>query len=219
MILHACWLLDPWRETRNKYVAAWARKGFEVNLWHQGQLGCVVPGAVLRDARDLIAASPIADAFAYEEHSRVHAACADLFRYEVLLQHGGTYADLDVLPLAPPGEVQEPRFERDMRGQLEIRYLAAPQGHELLRALRDEAVREEAAFVARGGYKTLRDLGAVLARTGPHMAMRVAQAWAASHSVPYGSMLLRKAVDANTRENRREHYSRRWPEVSSKIPR
>jgi len=218
--LHVCWLLDPWKPSRNKYVAAWSALGFNVHLWHQGQLAADVPGVSLHDATELISGAPEAlrEAFQYEEKFRVHAACADLFRYEVLLRHGGTYADLDVYPLQPLlDSVPFPTFEKDRRGKLEIRYLAAPVGHELLRRLRDEAVRQESLFMAQGGYRTRADLGAVLARTGPRMAARVTRAWAKEKNAPYATLLLARAVNARTPENRREHYSRRWSEVKAKI--
>jgi len=190
-----------------------------VLLWHGGQFTFPpVSGVELRHARGLLDGSPISPAFEYQKSFMVHAACADLFRYEVLLQHGGAYADLDVMPLRLPVEVPpEPRFEQDRRRSLEIRFLAAPAGHELMRALRDEAVRQEAAFVAQGGYRTILDLKNVLERTGPRMAARVARAWAKERGVPYGRLLLPRVVNANTRENRREHYSRRWADVHSRL--
>ena len=49
------------------------------------------------------------------------------------------------------------------------------------------------------------------------MAARIVQAWAERKEIPYKSLLLPQAIEASTRENRREHYTRRWLDVRARI--
>ncbi len=163
--------------------------GWPCVLWHGGQLETSpVEGVELRHADELVVGSPIEAAFRYEERHKAHAPCADLFRYEVLCQHGGAYADIDTTPGKngdpllmenPP----HPLFGREWllrRWDIEIRFIVSEPHHPLLVKLRDTAASRTEAFIASGGYakhgngRHGNDNGAwVLTRTGPFMAADV----------------------------------------------
>lgn len=225
MRLHCCWLLDPWNPNREPYLEAWRNAGWPITLWHCGQLErAPVSGIEIADARPIIEDSPIAKAFEYEKGFSSHAPCADLFRYEVLLRHGGCYVDVDIVPSTDAVlELLEGRrllFEYDaLYDKMEIRFIAAPKGHELLRRLRDRAVDNTERWMAAGGYRGPEDLRIILERTGPGMAQREVQAWAREQGIDFESVVSRQVVYAETTVNRAEHYNAKWPAIDSKIDR
>lgn len=130
--------------------------------------------------------SPIEVVYRYEQHHKAHAPCADLFRYEVLCQYGGAYADIDTTPgkKGAPGLLKSathPLFGREWlqrRWDIEIRFIVSPPGHVLMKKLRDTAVSRTERFIASGGYAKhgtgkLGEPAWVLNRTGPFMAAEV----------------------------------------------
>jgi FkbM family methyltransferase len=209
--LHFCWLIDAWNPSREKYLRAWQDRGWRCILWHGGQLSeSPVPGVELRNAYDLVQGSIIENAYAYEREHWSHAACADLFRYLVLLKLGGAYVDIDVLP-GPDAKAslysEEPRFgvPNPPVGDipLEIRFIFANAEHELMRRLLTQAVSNVRDFLRRGGYS--RGFGSVVERTGPGMALPVVEQYAQERGRPLQTFLL-VATDDDTPDNNQEHH-------------
>jgi mannosyltransferase OCH1-like enzyme len=222
--LHFCWLVDPWAESREKYLAKWVKAGWSVVLWHGGQLASPpVEGIELRHADEIILGSPIENALDYERRHKNHAACADLFRYELLWRLGGAYCDIDIGPgkKALPTLLNrtEPVFGTcwwQRRRSLEIRFIVATAArHPLLQTLRDTAVANSAAFIAAGGHRVDKNLNHVLWRTGPGMAREVVKAYAKSRGVQYNSLLLNLATRHNTQENNGEHFHLKGDMISA----
>lgn len=213
-MLNFCWLVDPWAESRQKYLQQWLNAGWPVVLWHGGQLvSAPVEGVALRHADEIIKGSPIEEPLEYERHHKNHASCADLFRYELLYQQGGAYCDIDIGPgkSAVPGLLKrtEPVFGNcwwQHRRTLEIRFIVAPPKHPLLLRLRDTAVRNSLAFMAKGGHTATTDMNAVLWRTGPGMARVVVKTYAKERGLRYNRLLLKLATRDNTKENNGEHF-------------
>jgi mannosyltransferase OCH1-like enzyme len=217
--LHFCWLLDPWRPSREQYLKAWQDAGWDCVLWHGGQLQePPVPGVELRLAEDLIAGSAIERVYRYEHGSGAYACCADLFRYLVIHTLGGSYVDIDVLP-APgntPALPEGPMFG-DVHPSFcahgfEIRFIRAPQGHPLMKQLIDIAVRNETVFSNQGGYERAVQQTTVLNRTGPKMAEGVVKQWAASCGRTVADFTLRPAC-VDTPENKSERHYARMPHI------
>jgi hypothetical protein len=222
--LNLCWVVDPWKSSREKYLRAWRDAGWPVVLWHYGQLTeAPVEGIELRDARGLVAASPIAKSFEYERSFASHAACADLLRYELLYQFGGAYSDLDVLPQGASLDMlerEQPLFEYDADAlqAFEIRFIAAPPHHPLLERLRSTAAHNTEAWLATtGGYRRSQDLRDVVKRTGPRMASEVARQWARENDVPFASLTEGELLFTHTPENANEHYSEKWAVIEAEL--
>ncbi len=227
--LHVCWLVDAWKASRDKYIEAWEYAGWNVCLWHAGNLTCCFPSvAELRDVRELVRESPVAYAFDYELRHRSHAAATDLARFAVLHELGGGYADLDVLPRnarcsphdplfgMPQGAGDEiPAFQRG-RGalrseQLEIRFISAPARHPLLARVLQAQALQEMRFIVQGGY--LGGVGVIVERTGPILVSQVVREYAQEHGRTFGSFLLTNATFDHTPENLREHMTERYAEI------
>ena len=213
MQLHCCWLIEAWRPSRERYLRAWQDAGFDIVLWHGGQLSePPVPGVELRLASEVVSGSRIERAFDYEARHGCHAPCADLFRYQVLCVHGGAYADIDVLPTLTPADLADatlPQFGRVTgTSRFEIRFIyALTPGHPLLRELRDMAAYAEEHFIRQGGYSNdeLR-YSQIVVCTGPIMAARLIRKWARAR----GRQLMHFKCDATfdkTYENSVEYHN------------
>ena len=218
MSLHFCWLVDAWASSREQYLRAWMKAGWHVVLWHGGQLASSafpVEGVELRPAAEILAGSLVEHALAYEKRFKNHAACADLFRYHVLHELGGAYADIDILPgrNAVPAVCNGPNpvFGRawvPLQWDLEIRFIATPgPRHPLLERLRAKAVENTEAFIAAGGHTAASDLNHVIGRTGPAMAKSVIRQYARDSGVKFSSFVLKQATNDNTKENGSEHFN------------
>lgn len=229
--LHVCWLVDDWKPTRDKYIAAWQRAGWRVNLWTLGQCSSTpsTPGLRLYDARSVLSSSPVGAAFEYEMAHRSHAAAADLFRFAVLFELGGAYADLDVLPRDARPATSAPLFgmpqgagkqvpvfqRRNLKidsDQLEIRFVASPENHPLIARVLDTQAANERRFIDSGGYAK-HGIDRIVARTGPVAVERVVRDYAAAVGVAFRAFLLKDATLDRTPENEGEHMTFRYPEI------
>jgi hypothetical protein len=212
--LHFCWLVEPWKQSREKYLLAWQKRGWHCVLWHSGQIKePPVPGVELRLVDDLIQGSSIEKVFEYERRYGSHASCADLFRYLVIFKHGGAYADIDVLP-DPQGRNTPSVFEQDevCFGRpnpcgtavfLEIRFIRASAGHELFNRLLQKALRNEERWIEKyGGYGGWFG-GNIMARTGPMMAQEEVNRYARRFNKTFKDFLIFATLD-NTLENSKE---------------
>ena len=208
--LHFCWFVDPWKPSREKYLRAWQELGWHCVLWHSGQIiKPAVPGVELHFVDDFIRGSDIEEVFKYERDHFNHASCADLFRYFVLFKLGGAYADIDVLP----DEDAKPTLSSDWPlfgvpnpawTTLEIRFIFANVGHELLRRLLKQAGDNERKF--KGGYEVFK-FGNIIKRTGPGMAWPIVEQYAREQGKPVSEFLLQRATFDNTPDNMTEHYT------------
>ncbi len=221
--LHFCWLLDPWKPSREKYLQAWQTAGWDCVLWHGGQLTePPVEGVRLLEARAAVKGSPIETAYAYEARYQNHAACADLFRYQVLVAHGGAYADIDILPgiAAVPLLFNStlPRFGgafMQLRWRPETRFISTPSAqHPLMITLRDSAVLNTQAFIDAGGYER-NGVGNTIHRTGPIMAEPHIYAYAKAAGERSYALLLQQATIDSTPENQQEHFTDKFPVIRS----
>ena len=221
-VLHFCWLIDAWNPSREKYLQAWVDAGWPCVLWHGGQLDrAPVEGVELRNAETVIAGSAIESCFRYEARHGNHATCADLFRYEVLLQHGGVYCDIDILPGADASvslldNQSVPRFcavFEDAWCRPEIRFLvSSPVHRQLIERLRDTAVANTRFFIESGGYAK-NGVDNILHRTGPKMAEALIYDYAREEKISSREFLIFRAVVDSTNENCAEHWIQKIPRI------
>lgn len=208
--LHICWLTDPWRDSREKFLRAWNDLGWDVYLWTMQETRQLIPIAE-RPAMDVVQGSPIEAAFLHAVEHKDHGTAADLFRYQVLTRLGGAYADLDVNPLVGPQAFADralPGFAVDIRQRLEIRFIRVQQaGDPLLRILRDTAAQNAQAFIDAGGWLGPRaSMREVLSRTGPKMAREVVRKWANDTGRRYDHLLLHGMIEERTPEANESHF-------------
>jgi len=86
-------------------VNSFIKQNYEVSVWSYDQIGNFPLGATLRDARHIL---PESSVFTYKNGSV--AAFANLFRYTLLMQHGGLYVDTDVIALRDAALIPEHPF-------------------------------------------------------------------------------------------------------------
>lgn len=86
-------------------IETFLRRGYVLNLWSYGAIGNVPVGAKLRDARDLI---PEENVFLNAKGS--YASFSDIFRYAVVSELGGMWADADVAAVIHAKELPEEAF-------------------------------------------------------------------------------------------------------------
>jgi len=220
--LHFCWLVDPWKKSREQYLRAWQSAGWRCVLWHSGQLETVpdVPGLELRHVDEVVPGSLIEEVFTYELKHRSHASCADLLRYLLVYTLGGAYCDIDVLPglnasniLVPQGPVFGSSYPR----RLEIRFIRAPKEHPLLLAILKQAVLNEKMFKTKGGYSVLGYVS-VMDRTGPVVADSVVEGYAKLRGETIYDYIWNNATFDYTDENRKEGHHLRVKEILQSIP-
>ena len=212
--LHFCWLVDPWKSSREQYVRAWQAAGWQCVLWHSGQIQeTPAPGVELRNAAEIVRGSIIEKSYEYELRHNSHACCADLFRYQVLYALGGAYADIDVLPgeNTTPELPSGPLFGLAERRRFEIRFIRAPAQHPLLLAILKRVVRNQSFFIRQGGYSG--GFKNIVERTGPLAARSVVVEFAKDR---WGDFVLPDATIDDTQENRAEGHGLRVSEILSK---
>jgi hypothetical protein len=213
--LHMCWLIDPWKPSREQYLRAWQAAGWQCVLWHSGQIEePPVPGVELRCVAQIIRGSIVEKGYEYERQHRSHAGCADLFRYQVLHELGGAYADLDVLPgeHTTPGLPAGPLFGLAERGRFEIRFIRAPTHHPLLLEILQRVVSNQTAFMRQRGYS--QGYRGIPERTGPVAARPVVERYAKLHG-RWGDYVLPNATIDGTEENIKEGHALRIHEILS----
>jgi hypothetical protein len=161
----------------------------------------------------------IQSAFDYELERRSHASCADLFRYLVVYTLGGAYVDIDVLPGREPPQTSSAIFGRPSRqgsNPVEIRFIQANAGDEILLKLLERAVLNEKKFIGAGGYlnaSLVRFGPSVMDRTGPGMALIVLTPHVTSNGMSLGDVLVSNITDDDTPENNTEPHGSRLSET------
>lgn len=78
-------------------VASFLANGHEYHLYVYDDVRRVPEGAVVRDANEILPASSV---FRYK-HSKSYAGFSNFFRYKLLLEKGGWWADADIVCLRP----------------------------------------------------------------------------------------------------------------------
>lgn len=83
-------------------IASFLANGHPVHLYAYGPIEGIPAGTTLRDAREIL---PESEVFTYPEGfgKGSPAAFANLFRYKLLLERGGTWSDTDMVCLKPLG--------------------------------------------------------------------------------------------------------------------
>ena len=78
-------------------IMSFVRHGYFVNLWTYGLLKNAPKGVLLRDAREILPETHV-----FKNKTGSYASFSDWFRYKLLNEVGGLYADTDVIALVGP---------------------------------------------------------------------------------------------------------------------
>lgn len=92
--VHMFWAYGAFSQLELLCVNSFVKQGHDLWVWTYDRIGNCPKGATLRDANEIL---PESSVFTYKNGSI--AAFANLFRYALLMKHGGLYVDTDVIAL------------------------------------------------------------------------------------------------------------------------
>ncbi len=96
-IVQGLWIGEALSKMEQLSIASFLGHGYEFHLYTYGEVSGVPPGTVVRDAGTVLPASRIF----YYPQEKFYGAFANLFRYKLLRENGGWWADVDMVCLAP----------------------------------------------------------------------------------------------------------------------
>jgi len=151
-IINGLWIGRSLTLMEQLSIASFLQNGYEYHLYCYDEMANVPAGTILRDAVEILPASEI---FYYQqgEGKGSVAAFANLFRYKLLLEKGGWWADTDMVCLRPFDFVEPIVFasERtDIAVQTANAILKLPRGHAVARLCYEAAKRENRAKLTWG---------------------------------------------------------------------
>jgi hypothetical protein len=112
-------------------IASFLQNGHEYDLYVYDELKNVPPGASVKDANEILSSSKI---FQYRDQPS-YAGFANFFRYKLLLERGGWWADTDLICLKQFDFPEEYVFSSEMDRGLEVitsGIIKAPPGSEVM---------------------------------------------------------------------------------------
>ena len=130
-IIQGLWVGTELSVMEQLSVSSFLLNGHEYHLYAYDELGNVPAGTFVRDAREILPASSI---FQYR-HQASYAGFANFFRYKLLLERGGWWADTDVVCLRPFDFAGEHVFSTELcRGEEVVTsgVIKAPAGSPLM---------------------------------------------------------------------------------------
>ncbi len=101
--VHMFWAYGELSKLERLCISSFVLQGYQVNLWTYGATINAPSGVVLRDARVILPEVRV-----FKNKSGSFASFSDLFRYKLLNEVGGLYADTDVIALVGPGAFVRP---------------------------------------------------------------------------------------------------------------
>jgi hypothetical protein len=131
-------------------IQSFLANGFEFHLYSYGVVSNLPDGTVIRDAADVVPPQKI---FRYTGNGS-YAGFSNLFRYALLLERGGWWADLDVVCLRPLPSPEECAFASQHSpdgGEVATTCaIFSRPGHKLLEYLVDAASAKDAVALTWG---------------------------------------------------------------------
>lgn len=97
IIVQGLWIGPALSVMERLSIASFLAHGHEYHLYVYDEVKHIPQGALVRDANEILPSSMI---FQYQ-HSKSYAGFANFFRYKLLLENGGWWADLDIICLRP----------------------------------------------------------------------------------------------------------------------
>jgi mannosyltransferase OCH1-like enzyme len=126
-IIQGLWIGPELSLMERLSIASFLSNGHEYHLYVYDDMSGVPTGATVKDGNDILPASMI---FRYEKHESF-SAFSNFFRYKLLLERGGWWADSDMVCLKPFDFGHEYVFSSEMSGGHQFTncgIIKAPQG-------------------------------------------------------------------------------------------
>jgi hypothetical protein len=131
-VIQGLWIGSSLSVMEQLSIASFLSNGHEYHLYVYDDMQHVPVGATVRDANEILPASMI---FQYEQH-KSFSAFSNFFRYKLLLEKGGWWADTDVVCLKPFDFREEYVFSSERAGGKEFincGVVKAPPGSQAMR--------------------------------------------------------------------------------------
>ena len=131
-VVQGLWVGGRLSELEQLSIASFLAHGHGYHLFTYGDVPNVPAGAVIHDGREILPESRI---FKYRDHASF-AGFANFFRYRLLLERGGWWADTDTVCLKPFALSQEYVFSSELvsgRVVVNCGVIKAPAGSEVMR--------------------------------------------------------------------------------------
>jgi|ERR1700722_15052803 len=151
-IIQSLWIGRPLSLIEQLSITSFLQNGHEYHLYCYDEVKNIPAGAILRDAAEIL---PVSEIFYYRcgAGKGSVSAFSNLFRYKLLLEKGGWWADADVVCLRP-FHFAEPLIFASERTPAAIQATNAifrlPPGHAVARLCYDAACREDRATLTWG---------------------------------------------------------------------
>ncbi len=161
-IIQSLWIGRPLSLLEQLSITSFLRHGHDYHLFCYEKIASVPAGVIIRDAAEILPASEI---FYYQsaEGKGSVAAFANLFRYKLLLENGGWWADADIICLRPFDFAESIVFasERSVeKNQITNAVMKLPRGHVVAQQCYEAARREDFSKLIWG-------------KTGPALLSRI----------------------------------------------
>ena len=101
--VHMFWAYGDLSKLERLCINSFIKKGYMVKLWTYGKINNAPQGTQLQDANQFISENRI-----FLNKTNSYVSFSDLFRYKLLNEVGGLYADTDVIALVPPDYFTHP---------------------------------------------------------------------------------------------------------------
>ena len=130
-IIQGLWVGSALSTMEQLSITSFLRNRHEYHLYAYDELANVPGGTVIKDAREILPASAI---FQYRNRPS-YAGFADVFRFKLLFERGGWWADADMVCLRPFDFSEEYVFSSEMNGGQQLTnvgVIKAPMGSEAI---------------------------------------------------------------------------------------
>lgn len=115
-IIQGLWIGSRLSTMEQLSITSFLRHGHEFHLYVYDEVKEVPPGTAIKDANDILPASAI---FQYKNRPS-YAGFADVFRFKLLYDHGGWWADSDMVCLRAFDFPDEYVFSSEMNGGTQL---------------------------------------------------------------------------------------------------
>src|SRR5437763_16269280 len=142
-IIQGLWIGPKLSIMEQLSIASFLQNGHDYHLYIYNELPNVPKGAVIRDASEILPASAI---FQYKDRPS-YAGFSNFFRYKLLLERGGWWADSDVVCLRPFDFPDEYVFGSELTHQGDevpnVGFVKAPAGSAAMAVACEESLGKD----------------------------------------------------------------------------
>lgn len=141
-IIHGLWIGEHLSPVEQLTILSFINHGHNFQLWTYSDSINAPNATILKDANEII---PQADVFCYQHTNQFghgkgsYAGFSDLFRYKLLLEHGGIWVDMDVTCLKPFDFASPYLFRAHHKNGLVGNIMKCPPNSELMHYCYEQA--------------------------------------------------------------------------------